>query len=104
MKRVLTAVVLIPLVLLLVFRAPLWMTFLVLAVIALTATNEYLVIVEKHGIEPFRTLTLVLVCLFFFPVVLPGLIPSQLQSLWVIKCLLPILAPLVFLAAGLTKT
>jgi phosphatidate cytidylyltransferase len=46
---------------------------------------------------------MVLVALFFFPVALPGLSPSQIQWLWVIKCLLPILGPLVFLAFGLVN-
>lgn len=101
MKRVLTAVVLIPLVLLLVFKGPLWMVFLLLALVALLATDEYLDIVEKQGIVPFRKLTMALVALFFVPVALPGLSAAQMQSLWAIKCLMPILAPLVFLAAGM---
>ena len=42
MKRVLTAVVLIPVVLLLVFKAPLWLFALVLAAIVILTLHEYL--------------------------------------------------------------
>ncbi|MCU1341654.1 MAG: phosphatidate cytidylyltransferase, partial [Candidatus Acidoferrum typicum] len=67
MKRILTAVVLIPLVLLLLFKAPPWLLPLVLAVIALAATHEYFNIVEGHGIKPFRALTMVLIAFLFLP-------------------------------------
>ncbi len=53
MKRVATAVVLIPLVLMAVFRAPLWLFAAIVALIALLATREYLRLVKAHGIEPF---------------------------------------------------
>jgi len=52
MKRVLTAVVLIPLVLLVVFKAPLWLFALAVAGIALLAIHEYLGIMRGYGIEP----------------------------------------------------
>lgn len=52
MKRVLTAAVLIPLVLLAVFRAPWWLfSALLLALIVLTL-HEYLAIARAYGIEP----------------------------------------------------
>ncbi|HEY2113852.1 MAG TPA: phosphatidate cytidylyltransferase [Candidatus Angelobacter sp.] len=57
MKRVLTAVVLIPVVLLLVFKAPLWLFALVVAAIIVLALHEYLGIVEAAGIKPFHALT-----------------------------------------------
>ena len=63
MKRVLTAVVLIPLVLLMVFRAPLWLFALVLAAIIVLALHEYLNIAEAAGIKPFRWLTYILAVL-----------------------------------------
>ena len=49
MKRVLTAVVLIPIVLLIVFRAPMWLFAAFLAVVALIASSEYLSIVGKFS-------------------------------------------------------
>jgi CDP-diglyceride synthetase len=57
MKRVLTAVVLVPLVLLAVFRAPLWLFALLVAAIIVLALREYLAIAEAAGTKPFRWLT-----------------------------------------------
>jgi len=57
MKRVLTAAVLIPVVLLLVFRAPLWLFALAVAAIIVLALHEYLNIAEAAGIKPFKWLT-----------------------------------------------
>jgi phosphatidate cytidylyltransferase len=57
MKRVLTAVVLAPLVLLAVFRAPLWLFALLVAGIIVLALHEYLAIAEAAGIKPFKWLT-----------------------------------------------
>lgn len=54
MKRVLTALVLIPVVLAIVFKAPLWLFSLVVAAIIVLALHEYLAIVEAAGIKPFR--------------------------------------------------
>lgn len=57
MKRVLTAAVLIPLVLLLVFKAPPLLMALVLALIAWLCLREYFSIVEGYGIKPMRGLS-----------------------------------------------
>jgi phosphatidate cytidylyltransferase len=57
MKRVLTALILIPLVLLAVFRAPLWLFLLITSLVALAAVFEYLGIVASYGVESFRLLT-----------------------------------------------
>jgi phosphatidate cytidylyltransferase len=59
MKRVLTAVVLIPVVLLMVFKAPLWLFALGVAGLIILTLREYLNIVEAAGIKPFRWLTYV---------------------------------------------
>lgn len=59
MKRVLTAAVLVPVVLLLVFRAPLWLFALAVGAIIVLALHEYLGIAEAAGIRPFRWLTYV---------------------------------------------
>lgn len=59
MKRVLTAVVLIPVVLLVVFRAPLWLFALLVAAIIVLALHEYLNISEVAGYKPFHVLTYV---------------------------------------------
>src|SRR5688500_6566243 len=64
-KRVVTAALLIPLVLILVFRAPMWLLALLLLIIAILATLEYLHIVERTGLIPFRRWTLVTVTALF---------------------------------------
>ena len=57
MKRVLTAALLIPVVLLVVFKAPLWLFALAVAGIIVLALHEYLNIAEAAGIKPFRRMT-----------------------------------------------
>ncbi|HET9280434.1 MAG TPA: phosphatidate cytidylyltransferase [Candidatus Angelobacter sp.] len=59
MKRVLTAVALIPVVLLLVFKAPLWLYALVIAAIIVITLREYLDIAKAAGVKPFRCLSYV---------------------------------------------
>lgn len=54
MKRVLTAVVLVPLVLLVVFKAPLWVFALVVGLVVLLCLHEYIAIIEGYGVEPLR--------------------------------------------------
>jgi phosphatidate cytidylyltransferase len=56
-KRVLTAAVLIPLVLLAVFKAPLWLFALVIALVALLTVHEYLDMVAAYGMEPLPWMT-----------------------------------------------
>ncbi len=64
-KRIATAVVLIPLVLLLLLRAPIsWIT-LVTAAIALLTVQEFLKLTESYGVQPLRRPTYAFVLLFF---------------------------------------
>ena len=65
MKRVLTAVVLIPLVLLAVFKAPGWLFGGLIGGVALLAGHEYLGLAAGHGIAPFRKTTLLFIGLYF---------------------------------------
>src|SRR5581483_9972222 len=64
MKRVLTALVLIPLVLLAVFKAPSWLFTLLVGAVALLALKEYLDLVEAYGVKPIRWLTYVVSLLY----------------------------------------
>jgi phosphatidate cytidylyltransferase len=57
MQRVITAVVLVPLVLLAVFKAPLWLFAIIIAILALLCTDEYLNIAAAHDLKPLRVLT-----------------------------------------------
>ena len=64
-KRVATAVVLIPIVLLLVLRAPVPLLAVVAAGVALLTVYEFLKLTEKYGVQPFRKPTYVFVALLF---------------------------------------
>ena len=65
MKRVATAAALIPLVILALFKAPLWLFTLLVFGVALLAAHEYFGIVEKQGFRPFKATTYVLLGLSF---------------------------------------
>jgi phosphatidate cytidylyltransferase len=65
LKRVLTAVVLIPIVLLLVLRAPVPVLAFVAGVVALLAIHELLKLAEGYNIRPLYKSTYVFVALFF---------------------------------------
>jgi len=64
-KRIATAVVLIPIVLLLVLRAPIFLVAIVTAVVALLTVHEFLKLTESYGVQPLRKPTYGLVVLFF---------------------------------------
>ena len=67
MKRVLTAAILIPLVVIALFLAPLWLFTLLVLGVAVLASNEYLGLAKTQGFRPFRALSYVfLVSLFGF--------------------------------------
>jgi phosphatidate cytidylyltransferase len=63
MKRVLTAVVLVPLVLAAVFWLPIWVFSLAVGLVAILTCHEYLNIAEANGLIPFR-----LTAMFFLAV------------------------------------
>jgi phosphatidate cytidylyltransferase len=65
LKRVLTAVVLIPIVLLLILRAPVPVLAFVAGVVALLAIHELLKLAEGYNIRPLYKPTYVFVALFF---------------------------------------
>ncbi|HTC78250.1 MAG TPA: phosphatidate cytidylyltransferase, partial [Terriglobales bacterium] len=64
-KRVLTALVLIPIVLLLVLRAPVPLVALVTAAVALVTVQEFLKLTENYGVQPLRVPTYAAVAIFF---------------------------------------
>lgn len=57
MKRVITALILAPLVLVLVFLGPMWLITLVVAGVAILAGWEFLGLTERRGAKPPRILT-----------------------------------------------
>ena len=81
MKRVLTAIILIPIVLLIVFRAPLWLFAIVVGIIALITVHEYLGLVEAHAIRPARTLTYIFMVILFASWMATLAVETRLSSL-----------------------
>jgi phosphatidate cytidylyltransferase len=65
LKRVATAVVLIPIVMLLVLRAPLPVLAVVAAAVALITVQEFLKLTESYGVQPMRLPTYVFVGILF---------------------------------------
>src|SRR5258706_6360982 len=67
MKRVITAVILVPLILIAIFKAPPWLLATIVGVCALLAAWEFKTLAEGYGVRPFRWFTLVLLAIFFIP-------------------------------------
>ncbi|MGA8270985.1 MAG: phosphatidate cytidylyltransferase [Candidatus Sulfotelmatobacter sp.] len=65
LKRIATAVVLIPIVMLLVLRAPVPMVAVVAGAVALVTIQEFLKLTESYGVHPLRLPTYIFVALFF---------------------------------------
>jgi phosphatidate cytidylyltransferase len=65
LKRIATAVVLIPIVLLLVLRAPVPVLAVFAAAVALVTVQEFLKLTESYGVQPMRLPTYVFVGLLF---------------------------------------
>ncbi len=65
MKRVLTAAVLIPLVIVALFKAPLWLFTLIVFGVAVLAAHEYFGIVKAQGFRPFAAADYVFFALSF---------------------------------------
>lgn len=70
MKRIATAIVLIPIVLLLVLKAPIYVLAIVAAAVALLAVAEFLKLTTHYGVQPLSQATHVYVALFFVFVII----------------------------------
>ncbi|HXX27827.1 MAG TPA: phosphatidate cytidylyltransferase [Terriglobales bacterium] len=105
LKRVLTAVVLIPLVLLLVLRAPIPVIALAAALVALLAVQELLRLSEAYSIRPFRWPTYLFVgLLFLFLALRPARQPLVATAIFLYTMgFAAALAPFVFLTAGMRR-
>jgi phosphatidate cytidylyltransferase len=105
LKRVLTAVVLIPIVLLLVLRAPVPVLAFVAGVVALLAIHELLKLAEGYNIRPLYVPTYIFVGLFFLFIAIsseptPALSTSGFA--FIAGCAAA-LAPFVFLAIAMRR-
>ncbi len=65
LKRIATALVLIPIVMLLVLRAPVPVVAAVAGAVALITVQEFLKLIESYGVQPLRLPTYIFVGLFF---------------------------------------
>ncbi len=107
LKRIATAVVLIPIVLLLVLRAPVPVLAVFAGVVALVTVQEFLKLTESYGVQPLRLPTYIFVGLIFL---LLGLLSaaSETPQLSSLKFVLGLgfacaLAPFVFLTISMRR-
>ena len=105
-QRIATAVVLIPLVLLLVLKAPAYLLIIVSGAVALLAIAEFLKLVTHYGIQPLSQLTYAFTVLFFISVIfasanLTPLMEATSTLYWMIVA--AAIAPFVFLTAAMRR-
>jgi len=82
LKRIATAVVLIPIVMLLVLRAPVAVVAVVAAAVSLIAVQEFLKLAESYGVQPLRVSTYIFVsALFLFLAISAATETPQLSAL-----------------------
>src|SRR4051812_37336896 len=103
MKRVATAVVLIPLVFFVIFFLADWVFITALGIIALVSTFEYLRLAEKLGTPPFLITLLIVVCLFI-PLIIDALSYGHFSNLFLLPLCVVFLAPFLYLALPLSST
>jgi phosphatidate cytidylyltransferase len=65
LKRIATALVLIPIVLVLILRAPVPVLAVVAGIVALLTIHEFLKLTESYGVRPLRSLTYIFSGIFF---------------------------------------
>ena len=106
LKRVATAVVLIPLVLLLILRAPVPVLAFVAGVVALLAIRELLHLSEAYGSKPLHIPTYLFCGLFFFVIAFhPGATDLlSTSSFTYFGMAFAVLAPFIFLAIGMYRS
>lgn len=105
MKRLATAIVLIPVVVLLILRAPIMLLAAVVAAVALITVRELLDLSTRYGIEPLRWPTHVL-CLAVFAAIAVASVTPTLQEVAVLvgTGVLCALAPFLFATAAMTRS
>jgi phosphatidate cytidylyltransferase len=107
LKRIATAVVLIPIVLALILRAPVPVLAVVAAAVALLTIREFLKLTESYGVQPMRLPTYIFSGLFFL---LLGLNPGNEKPLPSTAIFIFVagagaaLAPFIFLTIGMRRT
>jgi phosphatidate cytidylyltransferase len=103
-KRIATAVVLIPLVLLLVLKAPVYVLTIVAAAVALLAIDEFLKLTTHYAVQPMPLGTCTFVALFFLFVMVASTNSTPLVDTTAVLYGLAVasaLAPFVFLTLAM---
>jgi len=105
-QRIATAVVLIPLVLLLVLKAPAYLLVLVAAAVALLAISEFLKLTSHYSVQPLSSPTYVYVALFFVFIIIAASSRTPLvettAAIYGIA-LAAVLAPFIFMTAAMRR-
>src|ERR1022692_3633676 len=104
--RIATAVVLIPLVLLLVLRAPLYLLAIVAGAVALLAIAEFLKLATHYAVQPLTLPTYAFVALFFVFVIAATADRTPLVETTAMLygiALMAALAPFLFLTVGMRR-
>ena len=106
LKRIATAVVLIPIVILLVLRAPVPVLAVVAAAVALITVHEFLKLTESYGVQPLRLATYIFVGLLFL--LLAANAASETPQLSALKFLVGLgfasaIAPFIFLTIAMRR-
>jgi CDP-diglyceride synthetase len=106
LKRIATAVVLIPIVMVLVLRAPVSVLAVIAAAVALITVHEFLKLTEFYGVQPMRLPTYAFVGLLFLLLAISASMESpQLSAL---KFVLEVgfasaIAPVLFLTIAMRR-
>jgi len=106
LKRIATAVVLIPIVLALILRAPVPVLAVVAAIVALLTIHEFLKLTESYGVQPLRLPTYIFTGLFFLALVISANGEAPLPStgkFLVILAFAAAIAPFLFLTIGMRR-
>ena len=107
LKRIATALVLIPIVLVLVLRAPVPIVAAVAGVVALITVQEFLKLTESYDVQPLRLPTYIFVGLFFL--LLAASAADETPQLSALKFVLGMafacgISPFVFLTIAMRRT
>jgi phosphatidate cytidylyltransferase len=106
LKRVGTAVILIPIVLVLILWAPVWALAVFAAVVALLAIHEFLKLSESYTVRPFLRPTYIYTAVYFLFIALASGIEKPLVStagFIYATAFAAALAPFIFLTIGMTR-
>src|SRR4051794_8198456 len=105
MTRVLTALVLIPLVLLAVFRAPASLFAFIVGVIAILAAREFVELVSHYNVTAFKLPTYVGVAVMFFAMVIRSAQNPTIatEDLFFIVFSAAAIAPFIYLVIGMAR-